>query len=105
MDWWANSWGSLESMQEKHHLVTQQHSLDCLANKTEMHLEMTRSMETSMDPESLEILAGVTKMMTFLIHRIVLTVKSWVHRVSCHWMAPKETNHYNLEFEIVARVS
>lgn len=84
MDWLANSWGSLENMQERHHLVMQQHSLDCWANKMEMHLEMTRSMETSMDPESLEIPAWVTKKMTFLIRRIVLTVRSWVHRESYH---------------------
>lgn len=46
LDWSANSWGSLESTQERRHLAMQQHSLDCLVSKTEMHLEMTGSMET-----------------------------------------------------------
>lgn len=58
-----------------------------------------------MGQESLEILAWATRMVTNLIRQIVLTVRSLVHRESCHWVAQKETNRNNQEFEIVARES
>lgn len=105
MDWSANSWDSLESRQERRLLAMQQHSLDCLVSRMEMHSAMTKGMVTSMVPESLEILAWATKMETSLIRRIVLTVRSLVHRESCHWVVPKGTNRNNPEFGTVAKVS
>lgn len=74
-------------------------------SKTEMHLAMTGSMETSTDPESSEILVWETKMATYLIRQIVLMARSLVHQESCHWVVPKETNRNNQEFEIVAKES
>lgn len=76
LDWLANSWGWSVNRPGRLLLVTQRHSLDCLENTMEMHLEMTGSMVTSMVPESLEILALVTTVVTFQKRPIVQTVRS-----------------------------
>lgn len=70
-----------------------------------MRLEMMQSMGTLMVPVSLEIPAWATMMGTSLIRRIVPTVRSSVHRESCHWVVPQETSRNSRESEIVARES
>lgn len=70
-----------------------------------MHLEMMGSKETSMDRESLAIQALETTMVTVLLRRIALMVRSLVRQVSFHWGVPMETNRNSQGFEIAAKES